>query len=282
MGAQQPSGLNWDADTKYTSSEYGDRGDGTNKWMLWVRAANGAIVPLGISTDAAVAPGANGNIIQLLKGLLGALKAEDGGAADTSLVFPAGVVRRDSPVAEGANGDWSWLHVDALNRLRVVGTHPEDGAHTSGDYGNFILGVGNTGKTAFAANGDYLPIGVGLAGETFMAPVPENNSAWATTPYAAHAAASGVIKASAGKLYKARISNDNAAAQIVMFFNLTAVPADATAPLFAVHVPAKSFLPLTFGDFGRYFSTGICWSNSSTFATKTIGAADCSVSAEYL
>lgn len=282
MGSLQGSDLNRDSDQRRTSAQWGDLGDGSTQWHIFVKAKNDAITPLGKSTDASVAPGANGNIIQLLKGLLAAFKAEDALSASGDLLLPAGVVRRDSPTADGGNGDYVPLHVDALGRLRIVGTFAEDAAHVSGDYGNFMLGVASTSRTTRSANDDYTPLAVGLAGEQFQSPVPEGNLAWATSIYAAHAAASGVIKATAGKLYTMTITNDNAAMQYIHFFNLAAVPADTTAPLFAVCVPAKSTLPLDWLEFGRYFSTGICWSNSSTFATKTIGAADCSVTATYL
>ena len=282
MGTQQTDKLNWDSEGRYTTGELGNPGDGTEKWYLWVKAANGGLVPIGATTDAAVAPGANGNVIQLLKGLLAAFKAEDATAASGDLVLPAGAVRRDTPTADGANGDYVPLHVDALGRLRVVGTHAEDAAHANGDYGNFILGVASLTRTARSADGDYTPMAVGLAGENFVANVPEANSAWACSTHQAHAAASGVIKASAGKLFQATITNDNATMEYAMFFNLAAVPADGTAPSFALCVPSKTTVQINMIPFGRYFSTGICWCNSSTFATKTIGPADFSVSALYL
>jgi len=281
MGTLQGDTLNWDQNTRYTMGYYGNRGDGTSNWYVVTRTFNGGNVSIGATTDAAAVTG-DGSVIALLKAIRGFFKREDDPAASLDYGIPAMAIRRDAPTADGAAGDYVPLHVDALGRLRVVGSHPEDGVHTSGDYGMFALGVSNTAKAAFGANGDYTPNAFGLAGESYMTPVPNGDSAWAASVYAAHAAASGVIKASAGKLYAVKVTNDNAAAQLVMFFNLTAVPVDGTAPLFAVYVPAKSTLPLDFLDLGRYFTTGICWSNSSTFATKTIGAADCSVAATYL
>lgn len=40
----------------------------------------------------------------------------------------------------------------------------EDAAHNTGDVGVMVLGVANTGHTAFAANGDYVPINVDTEG----------------------------------------------------------------------------------------------------------------------
>lgn len=251
---QQSTNLNTDLASIFTSSEYGDRGDGTSKWFQWVRIAD---------TSAG-----------------GLLKAEDAPASsgDSGVFMLA--VRRDSATSDAAAGDYHALHVDALGRLRVTGTFAEDAAHTSGDEGHFVLGVQSLARTSRSADGDYTPVAVEAAGAVLSATVPEANSAWACSSYNAHAAASGVIKASAGKLYAATIYSE--AAQYVALYNTTSVPADGQTPIFAAKLPANGNLTLNFGNLGRYFGTGICWSNSSTYSTKTIGSADCSVIATYL
>lgn len=209
-------------------------------------------------------------------------KAEDAVAAtgDTGVFILA--VRRDTPTSGAAAGDYHELEVDSLGRLWVSGTQAEDAAHTSGDTGQFILGVQSLARTSRSADNDYTPVAVEAAGALFGAIVPEGNSAWACSNHASLAAASGVIKASAGKLYGVTLYNDNAAARYFQFFNLTAVPVDTTAPLFVVKLGIAETRQLDFGPMGKYFSTGICWSNSTTFATKTIGAADSCVEARYL
>lgn len=93
--------------------------------------------------------------------------------------------------------------------------------------------------------------------------------------------ASKVIKASAGRLYSFAGYNAKTSAQFIQIFNSTTVPADSTAPVFVFTVPASSNWSYDF-PLGRYFSTGISVSNSSTQATKTIGSADCWFNAEYL
>lgn len=191
-------------------------------------------------------------------------------------------VRRDTPTSGAAAGDYHELEVDALGRLWVTGTQTEDAAHTSGDTGQFMLGVASLARTARGADNDYEPIAVDLSGAVFGSNVPEANSAWACSNYAALAAASGVIKAAAGKLYGVTLTNDNAAARYIQFFNLTAVPADTTAPLFTIKLGIGETRQLDFSMMGKYFSTGICWCNSTTGATKTIGAADTYVEARYL
>ncbi len=93
--------------------------------------------------------------------------------------------------------------------------------------------------------------------------------------------ASSVTKASAGTVYGVTGYNSKTSAQFFQFFNSTTVPADATAPVITVRVAALSNFSMDFGVYGRYFSTGIAWSNSSTGATKTIGSADCFVDVNY-
>lgn len=63
-----------------TSASYGDRGDGVNDWFTWVRLAASSDASIGAITDAAVAAGANGTVIALLKGL----QVSQGSLADTS------------------------------------------------------------------------------------------------------------------------------------------------------------------------------------------------------
>lgn len=63
--------LNRDANKVVTSSEYGDRGDGTDDWYEWMRIANGGDVAQGATTDAAVTnPASAGSLVALTKGLL--------------------------------------------------------------------------------------------------------------------------------------------------------------------------------------------------------------------
>lgn len=87
--------------------------------------------------------------------------------------------------------------------------------------------------------------------------------------------ASHVVKASAGVLYSIACYNSKASAQFVLVFNSTTVPADAAvANAVPLYCPATSNCALDYGQYGKYFSTGISWSNSSTSPTKTIGSAD--------
>jgi hypothetical protein len=94
-----------------------------------------------------------------------------------------------------------------------------------------------------------------------------------TSDVSAAAEASSVSKASAGRLYSVTFTNGNAAARYLQFFNAASVPADTTVPVLSIYVAAGQSVQL-YWENGIYFSTGICWCNSSTATAKTIGAAD--------
>jgi hypothetical protein len=83
-----------------------------------------------------------------------------------------------------------------------------------------------------------------------------------------------VIKATAGTLYGLSGINNNAAIRYIQLFNSATLPADAAVPAFVIQAAATSNFSVDFGSYGRFFSTGIVVCNSSTLATKTIGAAD--------
>jgi hypothetical protein len=96
-------------------------------------------------------------------------------------------------------------------------------------------------------------------------------------------AASLVIKATPGRLFKLTVWSDKASAQFIQLHNATSLPADTAVPVISLTVPADSNLIITLPEvYGRYFSTGIVACNSSTQATKTISSADCWFDAQYL
>lgn len=94
--------------------------------------------------------------------------------------------------------------------------------------------------------------------------------------------ASSVTKASAGTVYGVTGYNSKTSAQFFQFYNSTTVPADTAVPVITIYVSATSNFSIDFGVYGRRFSTGIAWSNSSTGATKTIGSADMFVDVNYV
>ena len=114
-------------------------------------------------------------------------------------------------------------------------------------------------------------------------PTPSGAAAQAlTNDTSAAYEASSVSKAGAGTVYGLTGYNSRTSDQFFQFFNSTTVPADATAPVITIRVAASSNFSVDFGVYGRRFSTGISWSNSSTGATKTIGSADMFVDINYV
>lgn len=79
------------------------------------------------------------------------------------------VVRQDSASAlAGTDGDYIPLSVNAAGWLRTVtlAEKSEDTAHTTGDVGNFILGVRADTQTSFSGtDGDYTPLSLSQYGE---------------------------------------------------------------------------------------------------------------------
>lgn len=93
--------------------------------------------------------------------------------------------------------------------------------------------------------------------------------------------ASAVVKASAGTLIEVIVTNTSASAQYIQVHDSTTVPADTTVPLTTFLVGASqtvSYVPKG----GLTCGTGITLCNSSTAATKTIGAADCWFDVRYV
>ena len=100
------------------------------------------------------------------------------------------------------------------------------------------------------------------------------NSPTETTVSTAYEA-SHVVKSSSGTLFSLICYNSKASAQFIETFNSTTLPTDGTVSVTTpIACPASSNCTLDFGNYGKFYSTGIVWSNSSTSPTKTIGSAD--------
>ena len=93
--------------------------------------------------------------------------------------------------------------------------------------------------------------------------------------------ASRVVKSGPGILYGFTIYNSKASSQFIQVFDAAALPADGAIPAWVGTVAATSNLAANWLP-GRTFQTGIVLCNSSTGATKTIGAADCFFDAQFL
>lgn len=127
-----------------------------------------------------------------------------------------------------------------------------------------LIGVTNT---ALATIGTYLD-GV----EPLLSP-----SLNATTDALA---ASKVVKAAAGTLYGVSGFNSGPT-QYIQIHDAAALPANGAVPILPIEVPAGKPFAIDFGAKGRAFATGIVVCNSTTLATKTLGAADSWFDAQY-
>jgi hypothetical protein len=82
-------------------------------------------------------------------------------------------------------------------------------------------------------------------------------------------------------VYGFTVYNSNAAAQYVLMFDASALPADTAVPILATNAATKTLVGVSWTPQGREFLEGLVLCNSSTDTTKTIGAADCFFDVQY-
>lgn len=89
------------------------------------------------------------------------------------------------------------------------------------------------------------------------------------------AAASLLVSVDARRVFGLTGFNSSANGQYIQIHDADQLPADGAIPAVVVYANPLSPFSLDFGEFGRYFGTGVVVCNSSTMATKTIGSANC-------
>jgi len=99
-----------------------------------------------------------------------------------------------------------------------------------------------------------------------------------TTAYAA----SLIVKASAGTFFGLTGYNSKTSAQFIQIHDASSLPADTAVPSIILRAEAQSNFGVALDAGGVSMATGIVISNSSTAATKTIGAADCWFNVTYI
>jgi hypothetical protein len=92
--------------------------------------------------------------------------------------------------------------------------------------------------------------------------------------------ASRVTLAGSGRVYGFTVYNSNAAAQFILVFDQSTVPADGETADVVLKAPAGDVLGVNWLP-GRWFRSGCVLCNSSTAPTKTVGAADCFFDVQY-
>lgn len=85
--------------------------------------------------------------------------------------------------------------------------------------------------------------------------------------------ASQVIRPGPGTLIHLR-GHNSGPDQFLQLFDAAAVPSNGATPESVWHIPANSNFYIEVPLCGEYYRTGIVVCNSSTLATKTVGAAD--------
>jgi hypothetical protein len=110
-------------------------------------------------------------------------------------------------------------------------------------------------------------------------PLPAGWPLSATSPALAKAI---VAKTGVGKLFGFTVTSTNVAAQFILLFDASALPADGVVPVAAFNVAAASPATGYWGSVGRAFVHGIILCNSTTQGTKTLGAADCIFDVQYV
>ncbi len=134
--------------------------------------------------------------------------------------------------------------------------------------------------TAGAASTDVITV-QGIASGT---PQPISGTVTTTPPTATLSSpvsdyeASRVIAAAACKLVML-CGYNSGPSQWIQIFNSTTVPANNAVPVLSYGIPTQSSFQIPIPVSGLPLSTGLSWSNSSTGNKKTIGSADCFVTA---
>lgn len=93
--------------------------------------------------------------------------------------------------------------------------------------------------------------------------------------------ASRVVKSSTGYLYGFTVYSNAAAAQFIQVHDASTLPSDGAVPVLVVTIAATSDREMLWLP-PRAFHAGIVICNSTTAATKTLGAADCLFDAQYV
>ena len=93
-------------------------------------------------------------------------------------------------------------------------------------------------------------------------------------------AASLIVKAQAGILYGLSVYS-NGVSQWIQIHDAALLPADAVVPTLVFEISSDTSRTFDFGRYGRKFTNGIVICNSTTDVTKTIGAANCIIDAQY-
>ena len=203
-------------------------------------------------------------------------------AASTAAVAtdPALVVAVSPNNTVGATQSGTWTVQQGSTPTAVANAWPvkiTDGTNTTAVKAASTAAVATDSSQVVALSPNSpIPTGSNLIGKVDTRELPDSTSTYAPSNATSTALeASRVIKASAGVLYSLNGYSSKTTQQFILIHNATSLPADGAVPVMVITVPARSNFSIDTGKFGRFFSSGIVITNSSTAATKTIGSADC-------
>lgn len=83
------------------------------------------------------------------------------------------------------------------------------------------------------------------------------------------------------RVYGINVYSSSVAAQFILMWDRSILPADTSVPMFTFNIGASSALGVYYGEMGRVFHQGLVLCNSTTDTTKTIGSANCFFDIEY-
>ena len=187
--------------------------------------------------------------------------SNDGGTTWDTLVFTAENASALPVTSATAAGMYRFNTTAAQVRLRVS-------AYTSGTVSAVIAMKRNAQPTLLALGQGNQQIGA-------VALSALSGAGTGVTALRVTTGASGVIKASAGKLYgSASIVNALASARYLQIYNKTTAGVPGTdTPAMTIALAASAILsPTLFSDIGVNFATGISWAITTDFAGATAGA----------
>ena len=94
--------------------------------------------------------------------------------------------------------------------------------------------------------------------------------------------ASRVASAGECRLLGFTVSSTKGSGQFIQLFDATILPADGAVPIVSMDIATVTAKGINFGPIGRWHFRGIVICNSTTQATKTLGAADCLFDVQYI
>ncbi len=154
----------------------------------------------------------------------------------------------------------------------------EDAGHTTGDTGVFVMGRRiDTLAASSGTSADYEALNMNALGAVWTSPVPGTNGGLAIHRSIDLDEGTGeVVKASAGQVYAAWVTNTSTGTRWIKFYNATSCTMGTGTPVITVGIPGNSTDDIAGnlgpGAMGIAFDTGICVGATTGVADADTGA----------